>query len=640
MLYGTKIFLTLCLAQLSLARVLDVNFFTSTTTQVPSNYVSNDEFKPIHPSRSRFNSDGNFSFIGFVSNEDFTVTTWSSTWTVVWPGQGDEIPPPLEPGWFNTETRRILPDFNFQYVKSRNWLVSVSRGPQASNHPYWQYNLGGGSRCWREAADGEWDRCVLILTVNEKGNNCIFNGVGMFLINPDTSVVTNMYFQFTAGTCAYYKWVARGLVPGTFTNVPVSNRGQVISAFNNELNGRMEVRGITELPEDVYRNNNLNPEDAPDWTLESNPIAYGKEYAVVYDGALYASPVSVNPDLDPSVGDYPYPEWALFPLYSLTKTNYASTLAGVLDEMRGCRFAATPTSTVYNKCIRDLVVADWVPEVAARPDHAYAGVTMNYFLGETTGVYNSTTYGVDEGSGLQNVYFFYRFTDAEKTDFAVNAWTYQPGMAGNKFNYHTTDTYIGTKALRAIIKKHYPGQDIGDFYKNNFADVLDLSPNYASPIVTADAAKQPFGGYGLNGYYDDYAKIAEFWAFSKNYGKQPHGSRLLNSAWYKAAQQMSATDRGLLTGRSSVTFPNQRYQLAWWSADLIGLGSSTPNLCPNPKINYQSGFGGIRMYIANTAWSYISIGDGYVFPPNSALNALVELGAGCPQGLILDPPPA
>lgn len=589
---------------------------------VPNTTVPNSEFLPRNPKNPRVSIQGNLTFTDFDENHAFHLELVYSTWTVVWPGKiYNPTVTSLVSGTFNTAVRQYLPNFNFQYVQDQEDLIPVARGPQPSTHPFYQYQLSP-SQCWREKGDGDYDRCVLILAVNEKGNNCIYNGLGMFLIHKSTYEMSDMYFQFTQETCAYYKWDMWGFVPGNYTKNPCDNADQIIEEYEEEVEGAMKVKDIAVLAKDIACNNGENPNNVPLLLPNDTLFHPGDEItAVVYDHILYTSAVRTRQ------GPHPYPQWVIFPLYSLTKTNFASTLVGVLDQKRGCTFPATPTSNVYNKCILDLVVEDWVPEVLA--SGKYTDVTIRNFIDEATGVYNSSVYGVDEGSGFQNVYFFYRFTDAEKTNFSVSAWLpQQPG--GEVFVYHTTDTYLETKALSAIINKVYP--EVGgilEFHRQYYVDVLGLSPTYASPLVTDDDIHQPFGGYGTFGYINDYGRISEFWALSTNYGVTVNGDRLVSSNFYQSAQQMNPLDRGLPTLRVNQP-PNQYYQFAWWSYDILVN-------CSNPKVNYQSGYGGIRMYIGNTVWSYIGINDDYSFSYIPAVNRLVDLGAGCPVGLIHDP---
>lgn len=604
------------------ARVLDSAFLFAGVP--PTSPVNNAEFLPIDAHRERVELDGTLDLSDFQNDHYFNLVYVSSWSTVVWP-----LP-------FDTVNREYLPDFSYQYVQKHGDLIPVARGFQENTAtPPYEWILSP-SRCWRETDDGVYDRCALVLAVTEKGNNCVYNGLATFLVNSITLSISPVYYQFTQEYCAYYKWNNWGFADSTFTPEDIDGKGQIVANFLQEVNDHLDVKSVYDLPHDVALdncgnhgncNNNLN---FPVWTPSNIPLNNSAEYfAVVFDGKLYQS------DQQTRSGPHPYPQWVVFPSYSWAKPNFAALLAGILDYKKGCTFPTTPSSSSGTKCVFDLKVADWIPTAAARTG-VWTTVTLRNLLDEASGVFNSSVYGVDEGSAGENINFFYRFTNTEKLDFAVNGFVNRQVnyTAGTLFVYHTTDTYLAATMMEAIVNKVYPNTGgIVGFHQTNLVEKLFLSPLYAKVRVTYDTTEQAFGGYGLYAYANDNARLAEFWTFS-DFGKM-HGKRLISSNYYKATQQMLASSRGNPTLRNPVANPNQYYHYSWWSTDFIGIYSANATLCPNPKINMESGFGGLRYMNANAAWAYLNMNDAYVFNVNRGVDALASL-IGCPVGLISD----
>lgn len=597
---------------------------------VPFDLISTEEFKPQGERNSRVSLEGNLSFVDFGTDNTFyteLIYSWSTT---LYPANGQ----------YNTVVRQTLPDFNFQYVQKKNTLIAVQRGPQPSEHPFWQYQPSP-SYCWRETDDGDWDRCALVFAFNEKGNNCVYNGLGTFLIHKTTLALSPMYFQVAQETCGYYKFNNWGFVEGSYIANSIPNKGQVISSFNNEINSLMDVESIYDLPEKVYENTKRSG-SAPVWTVTNNPFntsaynttknvgdAFTQHFSVVYDSKLWASDVFTR------AGPHPYPQWVSFPMYSWSKTHFASFLAGILDYQRGCTFPATPSASSGSKCLLDLIVSDWIPEAASVG--TWNNVKLRDLINEASGHWNSTAFSADEnsfGDPDYNIDFFYSFTNAEKLMFSLTAWvdhrsTTPPGTQ-SAWVYHTTDTYIAARMMEAVVRKVYPsiGGLVG-FHKQYLVDALELSPLYSGVLVTDDIVKQPFGGFGIFAHRNDLARLMEFWAFS-NQGKPKGSPRLISTTYYQICQQMSTANQGFFTGRA--INPQERYSLGWWSANLIGIYSGNSTLCSQDRINYGSAYGGNRMYISNGVWAAQTTRDTYNYINNKMIDDLVTL-IGCPIGI-------
>lgn len=557
----------------------------------PVNAVNTEEFLPHESTPPAVNINGFISITGF-SNANF-AQIWS-----------DSDPATAYPQPFDTPRRQVPPPLQAVYAQVNDTLYPSFHysGP---NDPSQLGNyILSPSKCWHEPLDSPYDRCVILFAITEHQQNCVYNGLAMFLVHPGTMVFSKVWWQITNSYCGYYQWNNFGLADLSYS--PIKGIVATVPAYD-----RMPVKSILDLPN-----------AQPSWTLESNPFNYYPDhsdcspanpyvyplgfYGIVHNETLYAG-ISATRS-----GPHPYPEYVVYPFYSLTKSSYASVLAGVLKK--------------DNASILDLKVTDYIPEA----DGTWVNTTLEHLLNMAENHYNSSVYGVDEGSLAENINFFYSYTDGQKTNFSLNEFTFHPETPLNtKFNYGTTKYYLAGKIIEAYIRLNY-NLTSKQFFKLRVCDVIGLSNLFCDPLTTFDANQQPFFGYGMYAYRDDIAKVSDLWINNRN--------NVLDDDYYNAALNGAG---GVATLRSSdpvstcyprasraVPIPNQRYHLGFWSDDTMGAGYvNVTSPCENNNLSFMSGYSGIRIMIRKSKWAYVQWTDNYDFKTfRATVTAAVALG--------------
>lgn len=578
--------------------------------------VDNSEFIPqvakVHKPSVKI--EGNISF----SLEDLTFDlVWADT------NAATAYPQP-----FDTPERRVLTQFNFQYVTDKSNVYPVVQGLQHTGGQ-WDYILSP-SKCWREETDGDLDRCVLVVAVNEMQQNCIYNGLLTFLVNPRTLETTPAWFQITNSYCGYYQFNTYGWTNITITQDRIDHRKDIIKSYEKKKPFPKEsiekLHGFVGTLDNNPFNNITDHERCSPSSVYKYPVPF---YGVVRNGKFYTGHSGTR------TGPHPYPESVIYPSYSTAKSNYAVMLAGALD-VKGCVYPKTSTSTSRTSCILDLIVSDWIPEA----DDTWNATTVKHLLDQSTNHFDSLVYGSDEGTLQTNTDFFYSL---HKLTHALYAYDYQPTFEpGSQFNYHSSNQYLASTIFEHLIQKVH-GITSLQYYKDKVCDKLDLSDTYCNSLVSDRSV--PFGGFGMFLYEDDIAKLTDFWVYSKN-GKHK-GTQIISERIYKKAMMLDFTDKGVLTERSgditsmcdfsstqSIALPNQRYSMGFWSEDLLNNNiEGVETTCLNGKLVFMSGYGGIRVMIAKNVWGYVQFGENYDFKVYRASNILAN-SLGCPQGLV------
>lgn len=460
-----------------------------------------------------------------------------------------------------------LPEFKIDLIQSGDDLIPVQRGPQAATHPYWEIMIEPG-KVWDETQDQGYSRAVLPFALQEKGANCIHNGLMTFLYKSD-GTTSRILFQIGSETCAYFKFDMLGAIKASYTPATLDNNKAVIAAYEKEQVNRLPVKSITELKQ-RYPNVDLNSLGSSNEVHPSVMTNYG----VVADGVNYVS------DCPTRFGDYPYCDVMDLPSYSTAKSINA------LAYMRLMKL----DSGIKGKTISELI--------PACNGTQWDDVTIEHALNMSTGNYVSDGFEVDEYISL--VPFFGVLTHKDKTKAACKFS--RKAEPGSTWVYHTTDTYLFGTALNNYWKKKQ-GKN-ADYYNDLLGPVWEqfgLSPLMQFTRRTYDERKQPYAGYGLTYHRGDIAKLASVLLLNKE------NTETLNTLFDKEelqlAMQKNENDRGLLA------LENIKYKHAFWAfnvADVLGCGKSV-------WVPFMSGFGGITVAMMpnNVVYYYFSDNHDY-----------------------------
>jgi len=447
-----------------------------------------------------------------------------------------------------------LPAFRFEFVQDGADLVPLWRGPQATDHPYWEFIVEPG-RVWDEAADGGWSRAALPFALQERNANCTHNGLLTFLFRSDGSM-SRVAWQIGSETCRYLKIDFWGATAARYERAPVAGAAEAVAAHRRARAARLPVRPLSAL---VAAFPGADPA-AFDWFPPEEVSAVG--FAI--DGVHYRG------DCRTRHGPYPFCEVLDLPSYSLAKSIFAGLAWMILER--------------ESPGLGEQEVATLVPECG---EARWQGVALRHLLDMSTGNYGSLAADADEFASYETP-FMSGETHAAKI---ATACTLFPRKAepGTTFAYHTSDTYIAGTLMNAWLRSQaaadrVPARDIhSDVLVAELLRPLGLSPVTHRTRRTYDAVAQPFTGYGLTLHSDDVARLGLFLAEGSG---DLGGRQVLDPEELEAALQRDPADPGLPAGS-----PDLRYNNGFWAyrSDLHGA-------CAKPVwIPFMSGYGGISV---------------------------------------------
>jgi hypothetical protein len=483
---------------------------------------------------------------------------------------------------------RSLPPFDFAFVQAGDALIPVARGPVAGPHPDWEWVLEPGA-VWRQAGDGGYGRASIPFALMERNANCLHNGVLSFLFKPGGRV-SEVYFQISSETCAYFKFNAFGAVAARYRPGPVAGAAAVRAAYLAERARRLPVRPISDL---VAAHQELAPEGfALARPKDGDPPTV---YGLVFEGVNYVGGCETR------AGPYPYCDVLDLPSYSTAKS-----VVGAVGLMR--LEALWPGA-------RGALIADYVPDCAAS---GWQGVSFEDALNMASGHYRSMAYEADEDAP-DYAPFFATEQHAAKIAFSCGRYPRQ-AEPGRVWVYRTADSYILGTAMQAFVRRRL-GRD-KDFYTDLLAEQLwqplGLSPVLMQSRRTRDVDRQVFTGYGLIYHRDDIARLARW--LDAGQGRLS-GRSMLDPALLDRALQRQGAPQGLQAGK-----PKFRYADGFWAED-IG-----PALhCPHPVwAPFMSGFGGISVVLLPDGVDYYYFGDSGVFDWTPAALEIEKIRPMCP----------
>jgi CubicO group peptidase (beta-lactamase class C family) len=418
-----------------------------------------------------------------------------------------------------------LPEFDFEFFQSGDYIVPVQRGLIITGHPDWDYILEPG-RAWTEPGDDGWTRASLPFFLVVKGGNSNLAGVFTFLFNGNG--VSKVYYQISQEITISFRADFWGVLDAVYTPSPVTGAAMLQAAFDAEVSGRMATHPVEQLAEEYPGLDiqafirNISPPDLTTWGL-------------VVDGIHYRGGCTTRS------GEYPYCEAVRMPSFSTAKTAFVSVALMRLEEE-------------YGPGVSELLIRDFLPETVASPGD-WSTVTFNDTLDMATGNFATSSYMVDEEGRIFNE-FFNVLTYDKKIASALD-WP-RGAPPGTTWVYRSSDTFILVAAMQNFLEeKQGPQADIFQYVVNEVYRPLGLGPGFFSTSRTADDNWQglPIGATGLWWIPDDIARLGDF---LNNSGGALDGVQLLDPILLAAALQRDPADCGVL-------IPGGMYNNAFWS---------------------------------------------------------------------------
>jgi len=463
-----------------------------------------------------------------------------------------------------------LPAFAFDYVQDGTHIIPVKRGKIIGTHPSWVYVLEPG-RVWNENGDNGYSRVALPFSLQERNQDCMWNGVMTFLFKNDGSV-SDLAYQIAGGTCAYMQLNFHGRLQASYTPAAVSGAATIKADFETHRAGRMPTRPLSALATDYPGSGVSVANIGSDVTASAMTIQ-----GVAYNGVHYVGGCQTR------MGTYPYCDVLDVPSYSSAKSvNGAYGLMRLQQLYPG---AATQT------------IGNWVIECGGSQ---WTTPTLQNTLDMATGNYDSAGFETDEASSAMYSGFFLPDSESQKAGFACSYK--RKATPGTQWVYHSTDSYLLGRAMNTYYQ-FKTGNSSADFFNdvlvNSVYAPLGLSPTARDTQRTQDAVAQPYTGYGMIFVRDDVVKLAEL--LSKGEGKIG-GTQVLDATMVASTLQLGSG--GLSAGSSA-----DRYHNGFWYYDINQSGYAFG--CGAAKwVPYMSGYGGIGVVLFPNGMVYYNFSDG------------------------------
>lgn len=477
-----------------------------------------------------------------------------------------------------------LPEFSFAFVQEGKAIIPMASGAIASNHPNWEWVLSPGEIIPIKGGIS----LSIPVALMEKNENCIHNGVLSVEIYKEYTPI-KAHFSIVSETCLYVKFDMAAEIDAEWTSEPQEDTASIIAAYKREQAHNLPIKPITDLIAN-YPDVNLQGIAESARIKPENMSHFG----VLYDGVHYVSGCQTRS------GTYPHCDQMLMPSYSFAKSLVAS-------------FALMRLEKLYPG-IGQLQISDYVPECHS---DAWKDVRFIDALNMTTGNYNDTKPGVDEGSIAYQQLFLTK-THGDKIKFTCEHFPHK-AVPDEVFVYHTSDTYILGAAINAFWReKKGAGADFfTDLIVKDIFEPLALSASAKWTRRTYDDTRQPFTGWGLLLNRNDFAKLVWFIG-GHNKALQPHD--VFATQHYNSVMQSNQSDRGLPAGQKAR--PNAsgliKYNKGFWAYNIQQkLGCDQEKWLP-----YMSGYGGLSAVILPNKMGFYNVSDGgkHVF-----VDALYEL---------------
>jgi len=439
-------------------------------------------------------------------------------------------------------------------------VVPLDQGAIATSHPGWDIAFQPGSA---RAGDGEPGVATIELpfALIEKGANCTHNGVLRW--DEQDGRRTRVSYSITAETCAYFRFDMRGSLDATRAGGATASADDAAARFRENRDRRLPVRDVSALPRDYPA-----VADAVLTAVAPDDLTV---FGYVVGGTHYRSNCPARE------GNYAFCDDMLLPSYSLAKS-----LFGGLALMR----LAAIVPGASTESIAGLVDAC---------RRGWEGVTIGHALDMATGHFDSADENVDEASAA-HVRFLYAKGHRERVRFACSHFPRREAP-GQRFVYHSSDTYLAGTAMQALLDRAAPGNRgiYHELVAAPFWRPLAVSGALSRPLATRDPVAQPFTGWGLFLSADDIVRIGAWLGDAAN---PPVG---LDRRLLDAALQRDADDRGLPAG-AALHYNNGFW--AWDAGPTVG--------CDAPvHVPFMSGYGGIAVVLFPNGVIYYHVSDGH-----------------------------
>jgi hypothetical protein len=480
-----------------------------------------------------------------------------------------------------------LPEFDFEFVQSSNYLIPVRRGLIITDHPIWNIILEPG-RVWQQKEDRELSRASFPFTLTVKGGNSSFNGVMTFLF--DDWRVSKVWYQVTQETAISLRMDMWGLLDASYHPEHVEGAEQIRLNFEQELANRFPTKPIEQLSKDYPGvdieafNRHVTPE-------------HMTTYGVIVDGVNYRGNCPTR------YGEYPYCEWIRMASFSTAKTAFVSLAMMRLGQK-------------YDPQIGELLVKDYVPE-AADSQGDWNEVTFNDILDMATGNFTSSNYMVDEEGRIFNEFFASdRYEDMIRIAFDWPNGT----VPGRQWVYRSSDTFIAVQALQNYLQtKEGLDTDLFDFVVREVYEPLGIGPGFFTTLRTSENnwQGQPLGATGLWWIPDDIAKLTNFLNVDRG---EVNGEHLLPLDILSAALQADPDDRG-------VDRPGGKYNNTFW-ADRF---TSPDGYECTFYVPYMAGYSGNIIALLPNGVTYYYFSDNREFNFRDAIHETYQIAPICPS---------
>jgi len=484
-----------------------------------------------------------------------------------------------------------LPQFAFDFVQHGSHFIPVTRGKIEGSDPSWALILEPG-RVWNENGDSGYSRVAFPFALQERNNDCVFNGVMSFLFKDDGSI-SDVAYQIASETCLYLKANFWGKLDATYTPASIAGAATIKTDYEAEVSRRMPVKPLSALATDYPGSGVTVANIGSDITA-----AHMSLYGVAYNGVHYSGGCQTR------YGSYPFCAVLDVPSYSTAKSVFGGYGLMRLEQ----KYAGTQ---------RSLGIDEWVSECTGSQ---WDAPTFEHALDMATGNYSSVTAHADESSQTKLDGFFYVNTHAQKVAFACG-YPYKT-TPGTTFVYHTSDTYLLGRAMNQYYKSQagssadfFNDVVVGEIYRP-----LGMSPTTYTSLRTQDATSQAHTGFGLIYVRDDVVKLGEF--LNKAQGKI-QGEQTLDAGMVTAT--LTLGNGGLQAGSAA-----DRYNNGFWYYDLKQYTAHNFGCSAAKWVPYMSGYGGIAVALLPNGMVYYQFSDNEEFTWIKSAIELNKIAALCP----------
>jgi len=472
----------------------------------------------------------------------------------------------------DNEATRHLPPFSVTLVQDGSHLIPTERGLRYTGNAAWNLAVGPG-RAWQENTDGGRTRAALPFALLERNANCVHNGVLTFLF--DTTSVTQVRYQVTAETCAYFQFDMWGQADADYRPEAVPNAAALRRDYSAELAARLPVKPISALATD-YPDAGVDPSK---FGSEITPSAM-TSFGLYFNGVNYVGGCRTRQ------GEYPFCSEMLLPSYSTAKSAFAGTAMLRLAQRYGPSVAQERLST-------------WIPEAAV--GDAWTDTTVGNALDMASGTYDSAGYMIDEDGPTMDA-----FVDAEAyTDKMRLALTYpRKTDPGHRWVYRTSDTFLAARAMNNYLQsKAGASADLFDMLRDDILVPIGLSPDSRTSLRTDNSPSGvPFGGYGMYWTQNDIARFSKF--LTDDHGAVD-GTQLLHPGLLDDTLQRNSAERGVTT----TGWRPMKYQNGFWAEEFTKADDqayTSPFFVP-----FMSGYGGVTVALMPNGATFYQFSDNY-----------------------------